>query len=311
MRNLRLLIIGQNEFGRAALDAFQARGHTVAGVFCAPDKPGSKPDPLHEAAEARGVPVHQFASLRSAEAHDWMREARPELVVMAYVLQFAPASLLRIATLGAIQYHPSLLPRHRGPSAISWAIATGARQAGISIFRPTDGLDEGPIVLQKQCEIGADETLGELYFNKLFPMGIEALLEAADLVGAGEARERQQEQAGASYEGWLRDDSAQIHWGLHVDVIYNLIRACNPSPGAWTHLGGTRVRLYDCRKLPTPTFGSMSGAPGSVAAVTPTSIVINAHGGRIEVLRVRPEGGPKMPAPQFAAQAGLLSAPAA
>jgi methionyl-tRNA formyltransferase len=281
------------------------RGHVVADVFCAPDKPGAKPDPLKVAAQARGVQVHQFASLRGEEAHDCMRRAAPDLVVMAYVLQFAPASLLRIPRLGAIQYHPSLLPRHRGPSAISWSIASGATRTGVSIFRPTDGLDEGPILAQKSCDIGADETLGELYFNKLFPMGIEALIETAEQVAEGHAPEHVQESDTASYEGWLRDESAQVHWGLHVDVLYNLIRACNPAPGAWTTIAGTRVRLYECRKLPTPTFGSVAGAPGTIAAVTPTSIVFNAIGGRIEVLRLRPEGGAKMAAGEFAAKVGL------
>ena len=305
MSKLRLLLIGQNEFGRAALEAFATRGHAVADVFCAPDKPGAKPDPLKVAALARGVPVHQFASLRSDEAHAKMREAAPDLVVMAYVLQFAPASLLSIPRLGAIQYHPSLLPRHRGPSAISWAIASGASRTGVSIFRPTDGLDEGPILLQKSCEIGPDETLGEVYFNKLFPMGIEALVQTAEKVAAGDASEHEQELSTASYEGWLRDDSAQIHWGLHVDVLYNLVRACNPAPGAWTLLAGTKVRFYECRKLPTPTFGAVTGAPGTIAAITASSIVFHAHGGQIEVLRLRPEGGAKMAAADYAAQAHL------
>jgi methionyl-tRNA formyltransferase len=303
--NLRLLLIGQNEFGRAALEAFMERGHRVADVFCAPDKAGAKPDPLKVAAQAHGVQVHQFASLRGDDAHSLMREAAPDLVVMAYVLQFAPASLLSIPRLGAIQYHPSLLPRHRGPSAISWAIASGALRTGVSIFRPTDGLDEGPILLQKSCDIGPDETLGELYFNKLFPMGIQALVETAERVAEGHAPDHEQEIASASYEGWLRDDSAQIHWGLHVDVLYNLIRACNPSPGAWTTLAGTKVRFYECRKLPTPTFGSVTGAPGTIAAIAHGSIVFNANGGQIEVLRLRPEGGAKMAAAEFAAQAGL------
>jgi len=308
VRQLRILIIGQSDFGRAALEAFLGRGHGVAGVFCAPDAPGAKPDPLKEAALAAGIPVHQFASLRSPEAHERMREEAPDLIVMAYVLQFAPASLLAMAPLGAIQYHPSLLPRHRGPSAISWAIASGEKRAGLTVFRPTEGLDEGPVLLQKTCDIGPDETLGELYFNKLFPMGIAALLEAADMVAAGDVREQEQPVAGATYEGWLRDEAAQIHWGLHVDVIYNLIRACNPSPGAWTMLGGTRLRVYDCRKLPTPTFHSVAGAPGTIAEVTRTSIIVNANGGRIEMLRVRPEGGAKMGAAEFAAKAGLVSA---
>jgi methionyl-tRNA formyltransferase len=224
---------------------------------------------------------------------------------MAYVIQFAPQSLLTIARLGAIQYHPSLLPRHRGPSAIGWAIAQGDTKTGLTIFRPTDGLDEGPVVLQKSCDIGPDETLGELYFNKLFPMGVAALLEAADLVAGGNAIEHVQDETKAEYEGWMHDEEAQLHWHQHVDWVYNVIRSCNPSPGAWTWFSGVKVRIYDVRKVVARTLADVLGPPGTVAEVTDKAIVVNAHGGRIEILIVRPDGGPKMPAAEFARQRGV------
>jgi methionyl-tRNA formyltransferase len=302
---MRIAIIGQADFGKASFEAFVARGDTVAAVFCAPDKPGAKPDALRVAAEKAGVAVHQLASLRSPEAHDAMRAANPELIVMAYVTQFAPQSLVTIPPLGAIQYHPSLLPRHRGPSAIGWAIAHGEKHTGLTIFRPTDGLDEGPVILQKKCDIGPDESLGELYFNKLFPMGVQALVEAADLVASGKADERTQDESHAGYEGWMHEDEAQVHWALHVDVIYNLIRACNPSPGAWTWCGGVKARIYEARRTLVKTHGEVMGPPGTIAAIDDAAITVNAHGGRIDIRVLRPEGGAKMKAPEFAMQLGL------
>jgi methionyl-tRNA formyltransferase len=225
------------------------------------------------------------------------------------VLQFAPRSFVDIPRHGTIQYHPSLLPNHRGPSSISWPIALGARETGITIFRPTDGLDEGPVILQKTCAIGPEETLGELYFNKLFPLGVSAgvsaLLEAADLVVAGRHEERVQDERRATYEGWMHDEEARIHWNGHVDVAYNLIRACDPAPGAWTVLDGTKVRFYDCRKHVVGRFVAAGHKPGDIAGVTEHSIVIWAHGGLIEVFRLRPEGGPKMDAGEFARQRQL------
>ena len=302
---MKIVIIGQSDFGKAAFEAFVARGDTVAGVFCAVEKPGTRPDALRVAAQAAGTEVHQLASLRSDEAHTAMRTIAPDLIVMAYVTQFAPQSLVTIPKLGAIQYHPSLLPRHRGPSAIGWAIAQGDTHTGLTIFRPTDGLDEGPVILQKSCDIGPDETLGELYFNKLFPMGVAALLEAADLVATGRAIEHMQDETHASYEGWMHDEEAHVHWHDHVDVIHNQIRACNPAPGAWTTIGGTKVRIYDVRKVIARTHGEVLGAPGTVAAVTGDAIVVNTHGGRIEMLMLRPDGGAKMPAAQFAKERGV------
>lgn len=302
---MRIVIIGQSDFGKAAFEAFRARGNDVPAVFCALEQPGGKPDALRLAAQSTGVHVHQFASLRSQEAHDALLALQPDLVVMAYVVQFAPQSLLAIARLGAIQYHPSLLPHHRGPSAIGWAIASGETRTGLTIFRPTDGLDEGPVLLQKSCDIGPDETLGELYFNKLFPMGVAALLEAADLVAAGRAQEHTQDEANASYEGWMHDDEAQVHWALHLDPIHNLIRACNPSPGAWTWIAGVKTRIYASRKVVVRTHGEVAGPPGTIASIGESGIAVNVHGGRIELIVLRAEGGAKMPAVDFARQHGL------
>src|SRR4051812_5444220 len=302
---MKIVIIGQADFGKATLEAFLARGDTVAGVFCAREKPGSRPDALRVAAEAAGVPVHQLASLRSDEAHAAMRAIAPDLIVMAYVTQFAPQSLVTIPKFGAIQYHPSLLPRHRGPSAIGWAIAHGEPRTGLTIFRPTDGLDEGPVILQKSCDIGPDDTLGTVYFNKLFPLGVQALLEAADMVKDGRAVEHTQDESGATYEGWIHDEEAQVHWALQIDVIYNVMRACNPSPGAWTWMAGKKVRMYDARKVVVRTNGEVMGPPGTIASIGDKEVAVNVHGGRIEVLVVRPEGGAKMAAAEFARQHGL------
>jgi methionyl-tRNA formyltransferase len=224
---------------------------------------------------------------------------------MAYVVQFAPQSLLALARLGAIQYHPSLLPRHRGPSAIGWAIACGDAHTGLTIFRPTDGLDEGPVILQKSCEIGPDETLGQVYFGKLFPMGVAALVEAADLVMSGRAVEQIQDESQATYEGWMHEAEAQVHWAEHIDRIHDLLRACNPSPGAWTWMNGVKTRLYDARRVRVHRFGEVSGPPGTIAAITDEGIAVNVHGGRIELLTVWPKGGAKIAAAQWARQCGL------
>jgi methionyl-tRNA formyltransferase len=296
---MKIAIIGQQDFGKAALDAFISRGDTVAAVFCAPDQPGARPDALHLAAKALSLPVLQFASLRSVDAAAALRALNVDLAVMAYVLQFAPESLLNIPKYGTIQYHPSLLPKHRGPSSINWPIAMGATETGLTIFRPTDGLDEGPIILQKKCAIGPDDTLGDVYFKQLFPSGVAALLEAADLVVAGKHQQTIQDETHASYEGWFRDAEAKINWANPVDQVYNLIRAANPAPGAWCLLGGVKVRLFDSRKHVQRTFGAARGQPGEISRLTDDAIFINAQGGQIEVMRLKPDGGQKMNAAEF------------
>ena len=299
---MRIAMVGQQDFGRAVLEAFLGRGDEVAGVFCAPEKPGAKADALKTAAQEKGVQVFQFASLKSEEAKAAMKKLDAELGIMAFVLQFAPQDFVNIPTRGTIQYHPSLLPKYRGPSSINWPIIRGDTKTGLTIFRPNDGLDEGPVVLQKETPIGPDDTLGTVYFDRLFPMGVKAMLEAADLVAAGKHRENAQDESLASYEGWCRKAEARIYWTQHVDFVYNLIRGCNPAPGAWTTLNGKELQIFDARKHPVRTFAAVQGKIGEVVAVTDKSFQVTSQGGRIEVLRAKLGDGKKV------AAADLLSA---
>jgi methionyl-tRNA formyltransferase len=302
---MRIAIIGQQKFGKSVLDAFLERGDTVAGVFCAPEKPDAAPDPLRIAAEQRGIALFQLPSLKNPDALHALRGLGADLGIMAYVLQFAPQEFTAIPRHGTIQFHPSLLPRYRGPSSINWPIIRGDTRTGLSIFRPTDGLDEGPILLQKETPIGPDDTLGSVYFERLFPMGIAALLEAADLVTNGRAVSVAQDEAQASYEGWCRDAEARINWHNHVDLIYNLIRGCNPAPAAWTLFNGKKLRLFDARKHLARTFSQVKGAIGTVTAISDQSLCVSAQGGQIEVFALRYEDGKKLKAPEFCAAAGL------
>jgi methionyl-tRNA formyltransferase len=302
---VRIVVIGQQDFGKAALEAFLKRGDTVAGVFCAPEKPGARADALRLAAEQAGIPVHQTASLQTAQARNTLSGLGVDLGVMAFVLQFVPQDFVKIPRHGMIQYHPSLLPRYRGPSSINWPIIHGDSQTGLTIFRPTDGLDEGPVILQKETPISPDDTLGTVYFDRLFPMGVSALLEAADLVVSGRARETAQDESQASYEGWCREAEARINWHNHVDQVYNLIRGCNPAPGAWTLCKGRKLQLFDARKHQTRTFAQVGGRIGGIIAIEGQSLFVAAQGGRVEVSKVRYDEGKKISAAQFCAEAGL------
>jgi methionyl-tRNA formyltransferase len=293
---MKIAIVGQQDFGKAVLEAFLARGDQVAGVFCAPEKPGAKPDVLKVAAQEKGVQVFQFPSLKSPEATQQMKALNAEIGIMAFVLQFAPQEFVKIPRHGTIQYHPSLLPKYRGPSSINWPIIRGDARTGLTIFRPTDGLDEGPVVLQKETPISPDDTLGTVYFDRLFPMGVKAMLEAADLVVANKHKEVVQDESQATYEGWCRKGEAKLNWANHVDFVYNTIRGCNPAPGAWTTLEGKELQIFDARKHPVRTFGAVKGKIGEVVEVTDKSFQVTAQGGRIEVLRAKLGDGKKVAA---------------
>jgi methionyl-tRNA formyltransferase len=305
---MKIAIVGQQDFGKAVLEAFIARGDQVAGVFCAPEKPGARPDVLKTAAQEKGVELFQFPSLKNDDAKAALRSLDVEIGIMAFVLQFAPQDFVSIPKYGTIQYHPSLLPKYRGPSSINWPISRGELRTGLTIFRPTDGLDEGPVILQKEIAIGPDDTLGTVYFDHLFPKGVQALVEAAELVVAGRHRELVQDESLATYEGWFREAESKINWANHVDVVHNLIRGCNPAPGAWTTLGGTKLQIFDCRKIPVRSFGAVKGKIGEVVEVGAGSFTVTAQGGRIEVLKAKLGVGKKLPAGELAATAGLARA---
>lgn len=298
---MRIVVHGQQAFGQAVLERLMERGEDVVGVFCAPDREGRPEDSLKAFARERGLAPHQPASWKTKEALELMRSFAPDLCVMAYVTLFVPQPVLDAPKLGTIQYHPSLLPRHRGPSSINWPIIQGESKTGLTVFWPDEGLDEGPILLQKEIDIGPDDTLGSLYFNHLFPMGVDAMLEAVDLVRDGAAPRIDQDHEQASYESWCRKSDAEIDWSQPAGEVYNLIRGTNPQPGAWTTVGGRELKIFDCNPA------EADGAPGEVTQITKQGFTVACGDGGLLVRRVRPHDGGKIAAAEFVAGAGLTA----
>ena len=300
---MRIVFNGQQAFGKAVLEALLERGENVVGVYCGPDREGRPLDPLKEFAQARGLPLFQPPTFKDPEVWEEMRKLEPDLGVMAYVTLFVPVEVRDLPTHGTIQYHPSLLPLHRGPSSINWPIIMGKTKTGLTIFYPDDGLDEGPVLMQKEVEIGPDDTLGSIYFNSLFPMGVQAMLESVDLVKAGKAPRIEQDESKATYESWCKKEHAQIDWSKSAAEVYNLIRGTNPQPGAWTVRDGETLDIFDSTRIDEP-----GGTPGEVTAVGAEGVMVSAGGGQILVKRVRPAGErKKLDAGEYAASSGLVA----
>src|SRR5712692_4052397 len=304
---MRIVVHGQQAFGKAVLEALLKRGDEVVAVYAAPEKPGQKIDPLKEAALVVGLPVHQPASYRKPEVWEQFRALKPDLQVMAYVTLFVPEEFLKIPSKGSIQYHPSLLPKFRGPSAINWPIIKGETETGLSIFWPDNGLDTGDVLLQKKTPIRPDDSLGSVYFDRLFPMGVEATLEAVDLVKAGKAPRIKQDDSQATYEGRCGADNARIDWGKPWRQVHNLIRGCNPAPGAWTTLDGKTLQIFESKPLPARNPKGIAGKMGEVVEVDADGFTVVCADGRIRVLRVRPADGGKVTAGEFAKSANLTT----
>jgi methionyl-tRNA formyltransferase len=297
---MRIVVHGQQAFGKAVLEALMKRGDDVVAAYVAPEKPGQKADPLKEAALAARLPVHQPASYRKPEVWEEFRALKPDLQVMAFVTLFVPEEFLNIPTYGSIQYHPSLLPKGRGPSAINWPIIAGETETGLSIFWPDNGLDTGAVLLQQKTPIGPDDSLGSVYFDRLFPMGVAAMLEAVDLVKAGKAPRIKQDESLATYEGRCSAENGRIDWGKPWQQIHNLIRGCNPAPGAWTTLEGKTLQIFESKPLPARDPKGIGGKMGEIVEVGDDGFTVVCADGRIKVLRVKPADGGKVAAGEFA-----------
>src|SRR5216110_3582707 len=296
---MRILLVGQAAFAEEVLRGLEAAGDTIAAVVCPPDA-GPKPDPVKGAALARGIPLHQFRSLKAPEARRVFEDARADLAALVYVTQIVPEPLLQIPRLTTICFHPSLLPRYRGGSAIAWQLIRGETESGVTVFWPDAGIDTGPIVLQRPAPVGPDDTAGSLYYKALFPLGVRAVLDAVALVREGRAPRVPQDESRASYDPLCRDEHARIDWSRPAAEVHDLIRGCDPQPGAHTTWRGSRLRFYEPHRL----AGPVDAAPGTVVAIGPEGLTIAASNGAVRAARAR-DGGQKGAAAEVARVVGL------
>ncbi len=292
----RIAIFGQAPFGRDVLVGLLAAGHQIVGVYVPPDR--GRPDPLAAEAESQGLRLLRHGRFRR------QGQAIPEIVaeylslgaelnLMPFTTVILPPEIVLAPRLGSLCFHPSLLPRFRGGSAIPWQVILGERETGVTVFRPDAGVDTGPIVVQKGGVVISDtDTAASLYFDKLYPLGLEAMAEAVRAVDAGVAAPRAQDEARATFQGLVDDAASRIDWGRDAITIDRLIRGCDPQPGAHALRESVSIRLFDSRLLP----GDSREPSGTVLALDGDAIVVAAGGGRLRIGRARAGDGKKGPA---------------
>lgn len=308
---MRIAIIGQAAFGAAVYERLRNDGHEIVGVFTAPET--GRPDALAAAARSDGIHVEQPARWQrkgtmDADVFEAYASTNPELNVMAFVTQIIPSQVLDFPSQATIQYHPSLLPKHRGRSAINHAIMQGDAETGCTIFWVDAGIDTGPLLLQKRCAISENDTVNSLYRDQLFPMGVEALAEAVDRVAKGEAPKIAQDESQATYEAPWEGDVARIDWTQAAPRVHDFIRGSDRQPGAWSTITGpaehaAKVTLYGSRKMEPDE--EAQGQPGSILAVEAEGLTIRCGRGAVRVDMAMAEGGKRVVAAEWAAAAGV------
>jgi methionyl-tRNA formyltransferase len=305
MSRMRIILIGQAPFGAASLEALLAAGEEIVAVYTPPGRPGARPDPLKEAALAKGIRSIEPKTFKNDQVFSEFSGLRPDLVVLAFVTAIVPVRYLRAACKGAICYHPSILPRHRGASAINWALIMGDKKTGLTVFWPDEGIDTGPILLQKEVDISAQDTAGSLYFERLFPMGVEAMVESVKLIREGKAPRIAQNDSKATYEPPCDDRVANVDWKKPGRQIHNLIRGCDPQPGAYADFRGELVRFYGARFVPGKIGGDIGAAPGMVTGLDLSGLRIAVKGGELLVAKIRTASAGKVDASAWAAAANV------
>jgi methionyl-tRNA formyltransferase len=297
---VRIVLISHPSLGAKLLEALVRKGEEVASVFI-PSGDLLKPSPLKTLAQDRGLPVHEPVQMKVPGVYEAMAAYEPELGVLAFVQDIVPVAILDCPRRGTIMYHPSLLPRHRGGSAMNWTIIQGETRTGLSIIWPDAGIDTGPILLQKEVDILPDDTVGSLFFERLYPMGISALTEAIQLVKEGKALRLPQDESQATYEPLCQERHGIINWAKPAPEVYNLIRGTNPRPGASTTCRGEKLKIFDSRLA-----GSVPGvAPGEIILVSDDGFSVACRDGGILVRQVQKPGSAKVSAAEFARSANL------
>ncbi len=294
---MRIVFIGQAAFGKDALEALLQQNETIDGVMTVSGKAGQS---VRDVAEKHGIPVLQPSRLRDPEAIEWVGDKSPDLLVLAFVTEFVPKTMIEMATHGGINYHPSLLPKYRGGSAMNWAIINGEQETGVTIHQIDEGVDTGPIIIQKRVPIDPDDTLKSLYFQKLYPLGISMVAEAVRLIRENRASPREQDHSQASHQPLIKESDVIIDWTQSTRRIYDLIRGSNPAPGATTYFRGEKLKIWEG----SPDSGD--GRPGEIIDILPDQgFLIAAADGSILARRVQFRETGKISATDFLETAAL------
>ena len=283
---MRLAFMGTPDFAVTALDALAAAGHTIAAVYTQPPRPANRgrltPSPVHRRADELGLPVRTPERLKSPEEQAAFAALNLDVALVAAYGLILPRAILDAPRRGCINIHASLLPRWRGAAPVQRAILAGDSVTGVSIMQMEAGLDSGPMLLQGAIPIHR-QTAGELT-AELADLGAQLMLET--LAKIDSLSPTPQPDDGVTYAAKIDKAEARIAWASSAHAIDRLVRAMQPSPGAWFMAGGARVKLLTCE----PAEGH--GPPG---ALLPAGLIATADAA-IRPIRVQPQGRPAMEA---------------
>jgi methionyl-tRNA formyltransferase len=292
---MRVVFAGTPPFAARALEAIAAAGHDIPLVLTQPDRPAGRglkltPSAVSEAATRLGARVEKWPSLKTPESLQALRAVGADAMVVAAYGLILPRAVLEAFPRGCINIHASLLPRWRGAAPIQRAILAGDATTGVCIMRMDEGLDTGPVLLERAIPIGARDTTGSLT-EKLSVLGADAIVEGLSRLDGLQARV--QDDAGATYAAKVEKSDARIDWARPAVQVERQVRAFNPAPGAEARLGEETVKIWEAEIVPG------SGAPGAVLRAGAGELVVACGAGALRLASLQRAGGRKMAAADF------------
>ena len=312
---MKILFMGTPDFAKESLENLYNNGYEICGVVTTPDRPSGRGmklniSPVKEYALEKKLNIFQPEKItNNTEFKDEIKALNPDLVCVVSYGVILPKSFLKIPRLGCINVHPSMLPKYRGSAPIQWAILNGDKKTGVTIMYLNEKMDAGDIIIQKEVEIGEDETTGELW-NRLSKIGAELLIESIKNIENGTAvRTVQPEEF--TLAPMLTKDMSKIDWKLKTSAdIKNLVRGLNPIMGAFSFLNGKKIKFWKVQKISKEEFLEISKnceyldfdkeSTGTVLlANEKKGLYIKANGGIIKVLEIQGENARKMNVNEF------------
>lgn len=294
---LRIIFAGTPDFAAVALQALIDSEHEVIAVYTQPDRPAGrgrklKPGPVKQLALTQNIPVYQPVSLKNPDDQAQLRNLDADLMVVAAYGLILPETILDTPRYGCLNIHASLLPRWRGAAPIQRAILAGDSETGITIMQMDVGLDTGDMLLRTPIKIDKQDTGGSLH-DKLATQGANDLLLVLKQVVQQQLDPIKQDNNKASYAHKLEKAEAHINWSQKAVDIERLIRAFNPWPVAFTHIGEQTLRIYKAECI------EQDGEPGMILAADKKGIIIACGHGALKLLQLQPAGSKPMDAAAF------------
>ncbi len=296
----KIIFMGTPDFSVPSLKALIHHGHHVQAVITQPDRPKGRgrklvPSPVKQLAAQNRLEVLQPEKASDDQFCDLISGKAPDILIVVAFGQILKKNLLEIPRWGALNLHASLLPKYRGAAPIHWAILNNESKTGLTAMRMDEGLDTGPILLQEEVPIGADETAGELH-DRLAALSGEFLIKTLEALEKNLLTEKTQDQTIASFAPKIDRNMSLVNWNQPAQVVSALIRALDPWPGAFTTLKGKEIKLFSSRVI---YENRLNTKPGRVLGYAEGSLEVETAKGVVQIRGLQIPGKKRLTASEF------------